>query len=59
MRSEQDGPHLEEPVEDVGQRKIGAQLLVGDAVLGLAQALRPEAHVPVPQLALKALQGAR
>ncbi len=53
----QGGPQarLEEAVEDVGQGKVGPQLLVGELVARLAQPLRPERNVPVPQLALAAL----
>ena len=47
--------YLEQAVEDIGERKVGAQLLVLDLVLGLAQALCPEAHVPLPQLTLMPL----
>jgi len=46
---------LEEAVQDVGQGKVGPQLLVGQLVARLAQPLRPERDVPVPQLALNPL----
>ena len=38
-----------EPVEDLGQRKVGAQLVVGVVKARFAQALGPEAGIPVQE----------
>ena len=42
------GQHLEEALKDIGQGKVGPQLLVSDVVLVLTQPLSPEADIPLP-----------
>lgn len=51
------GLYLEEAFKNIGQGKVGPQLLVCDVVLVLSQPFCPEAGVPLPQLLLEALEG--
>ena len=38
--------YLEKALEDVGERKVGPELLLVEVVAGLPQALSPEPYVP-------------
>lgn len=49
------GLYLEEAFKDIGQGKVGPELLISDVVLILAQPFCPEAGIPLPQLLLEAL----
>ena len=49
------GLYLEEAFKDIGQGKVGPQLLISDVVLVLTQSFSPEAGVPLPQLLLEPL----
>lgn len=50
------GLYLEQAFKDVGQGKVGPQLLVCDVVLVLAQPFCPKAGIPLSQLLLESLE---
>ena len=49
------GLYLEQAFKDIGQGKVGPQLLISDVVLVLTQPFCPEAGIPLPQLLLEPL----